>query len=70
MTISKKVVKARLSHGCSRCGETIKPGDLYVRLFGSSDDRLKNPPPFVVRECLQCRYYYNGESLENGRLVR
>ncbi len=52
MTISKRDVKARRTHGCAECHKDIPKGTVYLRLFGRAEVGDK---PFVIRLCPRCR---------------
>lgn len=42
-------VRARRSHDCCACGETIRRGDVYMRRFICSDHH-----PCTYKQCLRC----------------
>lgn len=54
MTISFRVSVARKEYHCENCRTVIGVGDEYVRRFGSSDDAMRNPPPYMIRLCRNC----------------
>lgn len=54
MTLSCRVLTAKKEHKCSDCNRTIQVGEKYVRLFGSSDDNLRDPPPYELKQCKIC----------------
>lgn len=54
MTLSCRVLRARKEYQCDDCNRYIFIGEKYVRLFGSSDDKLRNPRPHTLRQCKHC----------------
>lgn len=53
-TIGYRVSVARKEYECDNCHDPIHIGDEYVRRFGSSDDDMKNPKPYMIRVCENC----------------
>lgn len=47
------VVRARVPHACSDCGSVIKPGTLYMREVGMSDEDRR---PMVLTTCHACEF--------------
>lgn len=54
MTLSCRVLHARKQYQCDECNRFIFIGKKYVRLFGSSDDNMRNPRPYMIRQCEHC----------------
>ncbi len=54
MTIAFRVSIAHKNYRCDNCKDPIQIGDEYIRRFGSSDDSMKNPPPYMLRICCNC----------------
>ena len=54
MIISEKILKAKKDYYCDYCNKIIYTNDIYVRLFGSSDDACKNPKPSELKLCSCC----------------
>jgi len=52
--ISKKVYTASKPYTCGVCHKDIAKGEKYLRLFGSSDDVNKSPPPRTLCICKMC----------------
>lgn len=54
MVISSKVFTAHKEYWCELCQHRIYLGEKYIRKFGSSDDRCKEPRPYEIMICQVC----------------
>ena len=53
-TLHESRQTARKDYTCDECRRPILKGQRYWKGYGSSDDSMRNPPPFTLRVCREC----------------